>query len=142
MGASDKGQTIFGDQARATPGSNFRASRFIWAQEVDRELPNHARTRVRIGGGWGTRGCMKRWLARFSFSFLILGGLLIYQGYKEIRQASPGAGGGRWRVMLYFVGAGIALGLSAKGVRERHKMLDEEGEQRRRSMEQDRDRED
>lgn len=62
-----------------------------------------------------------RWLARFSFTFLIVAGLLIWQGYREMTQmAFPNT----WRIGLYFVAAGICFGLSAKGVRERHKPPD------------------
>jgi hypothetical protein len=61
---------------------------------------------------------MSRWLARFAFTFLILAGLLIYQAYREMTQtASPN----KWRIALYFVAAGISFGLSARGVRERHR---------------------
>ena len=60
---------------------------------------------------------MNRWLARLSFSLLILSGLLIAQGWQELHR--PAAS--KWRIGLYFLSAGIGLGLSLKGVRERHR---------------------
>jgi hypothetical protein len=61
---------------------------------------------------------MGKWLARFSTSFLILGGLLIYQGYREL--TGPFIVN-RWRIGLYFLAAGICIGLAMRGVRERHR---------------------
>jgi hypothetical protein len=61
---------------------------------------------------------MNRWLARFSFTFLVVAGLLAWQGYRELTTfAQPKI----WRVGLYFLAAGIGVGLAAKGVRERHR---------------------
>jgi len=61
---------------------------------------------------------MNKWLARLSTSFLILAGLLIYQGYRELTAPVPAI---KWRIALYFVAAGVSLGLFARGVRERHR---------------------
>jgi hypothetical protein len=61
---------------------------------------------------------MNRWLARLAFSFLILAGLLIYQGYREMTTLARPLW---WRIGLYLVAAGLGLGLAAKGVRERHR---------------------
>jgi hypothetical protein len=61
---------------------------------------------------------MNRWLARLSMSFLILAGLLVWQGYRELTTfAHPNT----WRVGLYFLAAGIGVGLAVKGIRERHR---------------------
>lgn len=65
---------------------------------------------------------MNRWLARFSFSFLVLAGLLAWQGYRELTTFSHPK---LWRVGMYFLAAGIGVGLSAKGVRERHRSEDD-----------------
>jgi hypothetical protein len=60
-----------------------------------------------------------RWIARFAFTFLILAALLVYQGYRELTTlANPD----KWRIGLYFVGAGIGLGLAVRGFRERHRI--------------------
>jgi len=61
---------------------------------------------------------MNRWFARLSVTFLILAGLLLYQAYREATQLSHPSYA---RIALYCVAAGICLGLSAKGTRERHK---------------------
>lgn len=62
---------------------------------------------------------MNKWLARFSMSFLILAGLLVYQGYGELTSpAAPNV----WRIGLYFVAAGVSIGLCIRGVRERHRL--------------------
>jgi hypothetical protein len=61
---------------------------------------------------------MNRWLSRFAFTFLILAGLLIYQGYREMTTLAQPLW---WRIGLYFVAAGMGLGLAVKGVRERHR---------------------
>ena len=61
---------------------------------------------------------MNEWLARFSMTFLVLAGLLVYQGYRELTgPVSPNI----WHIGLYFVAAGISIGLSLRGVRERHR---------------------
>jgi hypothetical protein len=61
---------------------------------------------------------MNKWLARFSMTFLVLAGLLVYQGYRELTgPVAPVI----WRISLYFVAAGISIGLSLRGVRERHR---------------------
>ena len=61
---------------------------------------------------------MNRWLARLAFSFLVLAALLAWTGYKELTtRTAPN----KVRVGLYFVGAGMSLGLAARGFRERHR---------------------
>ena len=61
---------------------------------------------------------MSRWPGRFAFTFLILAGLLAWTGYKELTmRAQPD----KVRVGLYFVAAGMSLGLAARGFRERHR---------------------
>ena len=60
---------------------------------------------------------MARWLARFSFSFMILAGLLAWSGYRGLTRG----GVQNWRIGLYFIGAGICFGLGLRGVRERHR---------------------
>jgi len=60
---------------------------------------------------------MKRWLARLAFSFLILAGLLAWSGYKEL---TNGGRPDKVRVGLYFVAAGMSIGLAMRGFKERH----------------------
>jgi hypothetical protein len=61
---------------------------------------------------------MKRVLASLSFSFLILGGVLVWQGYRELTR--PGGAIG-WRVGTYFVVGGLCFALGLRGVKERHR---------------------
>lgn len=52
----------------------------------------------------------RKWLVRFSFSFIILGAVCAWEGYKSPHRATW------WYVVAaVFVGAGLA------GVRERHR---------------------
>ena len=59
---------------------------------------------------WGRR----RWLARLSFSFLIVAVYLAYTGYHH-----PELGQGR--KILFYVGAMLAFVLFLLGTRERHR---------------------
>lgn len=61
---------------------------------------------------------MNRWLARFAFSFFVLGLLLLWSAYKE-GTASPSPRG--WRIGLYCVGAGVSIAIAVRGIRERHR---------------------
>lgn len=61
---------------------------------------------------------MNRWLARLAFSFLVLAALLAWTGYKELTTRFAPS---KPRVALYFVGAGMSLGLAVRGFRERHR---------------------
>ncbi len=62
---------------------------------------------------------MRYWLSRFSFSFLIVGMFLAYEGYK----AATGQAGdvGQGRIMLYFVASAASFVMGMAGVRERHR---------------------
>jgi len=62
-------------------------------------------------------GVIDRWLARLSFSFLVLGLVLVWEWYK-LRQA--GAEGARpW---LYIGGAVVCMILGILGIRARHRI--------------------
>ena len=63
----------------------------------------------------------RRWLGRFSFSFLIVGFFLAWEGYKRYTLL-----GGRldWRAALYLLAAMLSLVLGMVGVRERHRRDD------------------
>jgi hypothetical protein len=60
----------------------------------------------------------RKWLSRFAFSFLIVGIVLLWQGYKLRTAASPTEA---WRWVLCFVGAGASLALAGAGIRARHR---------------------
>ena len=63
---------------------------------------------------------MMKWVARFSFTFLIIGGLLFYQVYEL--SAMPGTPVWKYAVML--IGGILAISLGAQGIRERHRRKD------------------
>ncbi len=59
----------------------------------------------------GARG----WLARFAFSFLILGGVAGYEGWRaQVRGESN-------RATILFIGAAAGLSLGMMGLRLRHR---------------------
>ena len=60
----------------------------------------------------------RRWLARLSFSFLIVGFFLAWQGWKLVQSGPQGE---QWRVLLYFAAALMSFVLGFMGVRERHR---------------------
>jgi hypothetical protein len=60
----------------------------------------------------------RRWLARLSFSFLIVAFFLAWQGYKRYHAAGDVAD---WRTLLYFFAAMLSVVLALTGVRERHR---------------------
>jgi hypothetical protein len=61
---------------------------------------------------------MQRWLVRFSFSFIIVGLLLLWETYKITR---PGVEAAPWRVSIYLIGAAASFAVGAAGVRARHR---------------------
>lgn len=63
---------------------------------------------------------MRKWLARLSFSLIIVAAVLAYEG----RQVMRGERGSRpgWAAYALFAGAAICLGLGFRGVRERHRI--------------------
>ena len=63
---------------------------------------------------------MRRWLARFSFSFLIVAAVLVWETYHGLQSGALGVG----RAALYLVAGGMAIGLGLMGIRERHRRGD------------------
>jgi hypothetical protein len=61
---------------------------------------------------------MKQWLARLSFSFLIVGAVLLWTGYTALR--APAEDVPAWQITLYFLGAGGCAALFIAGVKQRH----------------------
>ena len=57
------------------------------------------------------------WLARFSFSFLIVGIYLAYTGYRGAESGEMSRG----RTILCYVGAAFAFVLFLMGTREKHR---------------------
>lgn len=61
---------------------------------------------------------MRRWLARLTFSFLIIAAFLFWSGYKAMTgQLGPVP---TWRTALYFLAGGMSLALFFAGLRVRH----------------------
>ena len=60
---------------------------------------------------------MRRWLARLSFSFIILAAILAWEGYKASKL--PGKQSAKF---AYFAGAGVCLVLGMMGIKERHRL--------------------
>ncbi|MGE5612288.1 MAG: hypothetical protein ACM359_23775 [Bacillota bacterium] len=72
---------------------------------------------------------MRRWLARLSFSFMILALVLVWDAYRALR------GYGRilpaWQIYLEFAAAVVSFTLGMAGVRARHRAIDEQNDARR-----------
>lgn len=67
---------------------------------------------------------MRKWLARLGFSFLILAAVLAWEAY----QAQTGRRGPDvppWRIAAFYLVAAVLFGAGLRGVRERHRLLDE-----------------
>ena len=62
---------------------------------------------------------MKRWLARLSFSFFIVGGLLGWTVYRARTGTGPPLSDAR--MILYTAAAAVCFVLGFLGVRERHR---------------------
>jgi len=62
---------------------------------------------------------MQRWLGRLSFSFVIIGAVLLWESYKILSGRVVGVP--TWRVGLYLAGAVCALAVGALGIRQRHR---------------------
>ena len=60
----------------------------------------------------------RRWLARLSFSFLVIAFFLAWEGYKRYQAA---AGEADWRTILYFAAAAVSVMVGLTGLRERHR---------------------
>jgi len=60
---------------------------------------------------------MKKWLARFSYTLLILGGLLFYQiftMYNAVERPPV------WQVVIMLLGGMALISMGASGIRYRH----------------------
>jgi hypothetical protein len=64
---------------------------------------------------------MRPWLARLSFSFLIIAGLLFYYGYRGFVGRDVMANS---RIALYLLGGFVLTLLGFIGVRHRHRLHD------------------
>jgi hypothetical protein len=62
---------------------------------------------------------MRKWLARLSFSFIILAAVFAWEGYKA--QGRTGLPPQPARATWCYVAAAVALGAGLAGMRERHR---------------------
>ena len=67
---------------------------------------------------------MRRWLARLAFSFILISAVFAYEGYR-FQRGDHGAGHD-WRMYAFYAAAAVCFGLGLRGVRERHRLLDEQ----------------
>ena len=58
---------------------------------------------------------MRKWLARLSFSFLVLAAVLFWEGRRARERGETASG--------YYVGAALLTGAGLAGLRERHRPL-------------------
>ena len=68
---------------------------------------------------------MRQWLARLSFSFIIIAAVLAWDAYRSARGHGPAKPA--WRVKTQFAAAGMLVGLGLIGTRERHRVQEERG---------------
>ena len=61
----------------------------------------------------------RRWLARFSFSFLVIAFFLAWEGYKRYQLTAPPRMD--WRTLLYWIAATVSVVLAFVGISERHR---------------------
>ncbi len=73
-----------------------------------------------MGGIANTISCMRKWIARLPFTFLIVGALLFYQAY-ELQGANPRPPA--WQLLLIVAGGALALVLGFQGIRIRHQQM-------------------
>jgi hypothetical protein len=66
---------------------------------------------------------MRKWLARLSFSLIIIAAVLAWEAWRT-RRGDRGPGR-EWQVYAFAVASVLCFGLGLRGVRERHRMLDE-----------------
>ena len=76
---------------------------------------------------------MRRWMARLSFSFVILALVFAWEGYRTQRgDRGPDQ---QAKMYAFYAAAAVCFGLGLRGVRERHRLLDEQDTEARRNME-------
>ena len=64
---------------------------------------------------------MRKLLSRFSFTFILVGGLLMYYVYTSQTQ---GPRLPEWQAMVIVVGGALSIAMGARGLRERHRQED------------------
>lgn len=64
---------------------------------------------------------LRPWLGRLAFSFVILGAVCLFEGWKALKREGQAT-----RTILCFVGAGACMALGGQGMRERHRRRDQD----------------
>lgn len=72
-----------------------------------------------VRGRVGYNAGMQRWLSRFSFPLLVVGGLLFYQAY--LGSSGRAERLATWQVTLLLIGGACAMSLGLRGIRDRHR---------------------
>lgn len=62
---------------------------------------------------------MTKWLARLSYPFIIVGGVLLYYVYKS---QTEGPRLPAWQAVVIVAGGALAMAMGARGIRERHRL--------------------
>ena len=80
---------------------------------------------------------MAKWSARFAFSFILLAVVCAWEGYRAQRgDRGPVEA---WKVYALYAGAALCFGLGLRGMRERHRRMDDEEAARRSDDEETRE---
>lgn len=61
---------------------------------------------------------MRKWIARFSYTLLIVGAWLLYEAYQMQAARAP-----LWQVLLLTVGGALGIAMAAVGIRHRHEVM-------------------
>lgn len=67
---------------------------------------------------------MRKWLARLSFSFLVLAAVFAWEGSRT--QRGDRGAGQPWQTYALFAAAAICFGLGLRGIQERHQQADDD----------------
>ena len=70
---------------------------------------------------------LRRWLARLTFSFIIIGAVLLWTGYKDLGHGETPRR--PTRALVCFIAGGACMALAANGMRERHRREDADDHQ-------------
>ncbi len=64
---------------------------------------------------------MRRWLARFAFSLLIVAIVCAWEGSQIQRGYRGNPAEQQWKIYAYYAAAALSFGVGLRGMRERHR---------------------